>query len=75
MNANKNLDSMSALQKFQQEVIKKKLNNIFQNWKNYHKNWKKQEMMMYTAKFFHQKRLFQAIFHCLRKHLIKKVKN
>jgi len=73
MNLTQKVNRVSLQQKFQDEKREKKLTEIFQSWKNYHQNSKNQEMMMYTAKFFHDKRLFKSIFVALRKHLIKKV--
>ena len=63
----------SAAERFRADFDHKQLKNIFENWKSYHKNWKTQEMMNYTAKFLHQKKLFKSIFNAFRKFLLKKV--
>ena len=50
-----------------------KLKKTFDSWKNYHLSQKTREMMGYTAKFFHQKKLFKRIFNAFGKYILKKV--
>ncbi len=73
INCSKGLMKKRVAEKFRVDFERKQLQNIFENWKSYHKKWKTQEMMNYTAKFLHQKKLFKSIFNAFRKYLFKKV--